>query len=267
MGRGRALGLVVAGMAMLGVWAAPAASAALPQWHHCAKASPKNTGSFTDKNCTVASLPGQGKYEILSGVGKKPLKGKATETRIIVAVPLGIEVHIDCGKASFTGHPVAPSGISQARLSFSKCSWQGGTCDTIQTEPLSGKLGWLDQSTGTAGLSLTSEKTPGSGVIANVNCEEGVKFRITGAFIAGLGPSGALTTEHTLNYQTGEYIGEPSPGDKPIVNPPAFEEEFVGTLQTEISSPETEFEFTPEGGIPSGLEGNFALTGEALGIS
>jgi hypothetical protein len=33
------------------------------------------------------------------------------------------------------------------------------------------------------------------------------------------------------------------------------------------SGPETELEFTAEGGMPSGLEGAFAVRKEALGIS
>lgn len=268
MGRTRIVGLLAFALVALGVTGASAASAAAPQWSYCGKAVPKNSGAYSDKNCSVAAEPGHGKYEILSGEGKKPIKGKATgRTRVIVAIPALVEVHIDCEKASFTGHPTGASGITQARFGFSKCHWQEGACDAVETEALSGHLGWLNAGKGEAGLSLTSEKLPGTGLIAEFNCEEGVKFRITGAFIVGIGPTGGgLSKSHTLTGEVGEYLGEPSPGDKPVVNPPAFEEEAVGTLQTEYAGPETEGELEPEGGIPSGLEGAWALTGEALAI-
>jgi hypothetical protein len=268
MRTGKALVLAVAAIALPVAAAAPAASAMAPQWQHCGKAVPKNSGLYADKLCTVAAEPGHGKYEVNAGAGKKPLKGKASNahTRLLVTVPGGAEQRVECEKASLKAHPTGMSGVTQAHIGLSKCRSQGLVCDSVETESLSGSLGWL--SPGHAGLSLTNEKTPGTGLIADIHCEEGAEFRVTGAFIVGIAPSGGpLTKEHTLAGELGEYLGEPSPGYRPLTNPPAFEEGPVGTLLIEYAEPNTGGELTPEGGRPSGFEGEFAVTGEAVSIS
>lgn len=260
----------VAALVALCVAGASAASASPPHWSHCGKAVPENSGAYADKNCTVAAEPGHGSYEVLSGAGKKPLKGKATGPgrRLTIAIPKKAEVHIECEKTSFTGRPTGTSGIAQAKFGFSKCSWQGGPCNAVETQALSGHLGWLDAGKDEAGVSLTSERTPGTGLIAEFNCEGGARFRFTGSFIIGIGPSAVgLVNEHELSASVGDYLGEPEPGDQPVVNPPAFEEEAVGTLMAEYGGAETKGELVPEGGIPAGIEGSWSLAGEALGIS
>src|SRR6185312_10871121 len=109
MGRTSGIGLLAFALVALGVTGASAASAAAPHWSYCGKAVPKNGGAYSDKNCSVAAEPGHGKYEILSGEGKKPLKGKATgRTRVIVAIPELIEVPSNAKRRPSPGIRPAP---------------------------------------------------------------------------------------------------------------------------------------------------------------
>jgi len=264
----KVLATAVSAIAVCGALAA-AALAAPPAWHYCGKTVPKNTGNYSDKACSLGSEPGQGKYEIFEGVGKgKGFKGKVTgdiNNAVQVTIPHKAELHVECGKSSISGHPVAPRGVAGVRITFSKCELLGGSCGTISTEALSGELGWLDQGTGLAGVSLSNEAEPDSGLVAQFSCVfsngQTAKFRSNGAFIGELAANGPIGKEHTLFFRLAEYLGEDGP-----TNPPAFEEGFVGTLQTEVNSPESKFEWTPEGGYRSGLEASFPTKGEALSI-
>lgn len=253
----------------IGAVSAGAASAAPPSWHYCAKTLPKNTGNYSDKACSLASEAGQGKYEIFEGVGKgKSFKGsvKPDNHAIDITIPHKAELHVECGKASISGTPVAPRGVAGVRITFSKCELlEDKNCGTITTEALSGELGWLDRETGEAGVSLANEANPGSGLIVQFSCTftggQVAKFRANGAFIGSLAANGPFSKERTLFYTLGSYLEENEP-----TNPPAFEEGFVGTLQTEINSPESKGEWGPEGGYHSGIEASFPLKGEALSI-
>ncbi len=267
----RATALVTAVVAVLVAGAALAggASAAPPAWHYCGKAVPKNTGSYSDKACSVSSEPGHGKYELFEGVGKgKSFKGKDAPAprALLIVIPGKAELHVECAKASISGRPIAPSGVAGVRITFSKCELLDAPCGTISTEALSGELGWLDRETGLAGVSLANEAKPGSGLVVQFSCTfsngQVAKFRSNGAFIGELPANGPVSRERTLTYPVGQYLEE----ENEPTNPPAFEERLVGTLQTEINSPESEFEWTPEGGYHSGVEATFPLKGEALSI-
>jgi hypothetical protein len=258
---------VVAALAIGAIFAAAASAA--PSWHYCAKTVPKNTGNYSDKMCSLAGEPGHGKYELLEGVGKgKGFKGKVLPDyrALTVTIPHRAELHVECAKASISGRPVAPRGVAGVRITFSKCELLGASCGTISTEALSGELGWLDEEAGLAGVSLTNEAEPGTGLVTQVSCTfsdgQVVKFRSNGAFVGELPANGPISKERTLNYQLAEYLKE----ETGPTNPPAFEEGFVGTLQTEINSPESKGEWTPEGGYRSGIEATFPLKGEALSI-
>jgi hypothetical protein len=252
------------------------ASAAPPAWHYCAKATPKNTGSYSDKSCSLASEPGKGSYELFAGVGKgKAFKGKGGSGRqILIVIPGKAELHLECAKSALTGHPVAPSGVKGVVITYSKCTMLGAPCKsegspkgTVHTETLSGELGWLNKVKGMAGVSLSNEVSPGTGYVVMFGCEfnpgEVVGFRSFGAFIGEIATTGAVGKEFLLDYSTGQYVEEPN---EPT-NPPEFEERFVGTLQSEYNSVESGFEWVPPGGLRGGLEHGLAVKGEALSIS
>jgi hypothetical protein len=268
MGRLRMV-CVAAALALTAVVVGTAtASAEPPAWHYCAKTTAKNTGSFSDKGCSVKSEVGKGAYELFTGVGKgKAFKGKVKvmERVIQIIVPGKADLRLECQKSAISGHTVAPRGVVGVRLTFSKCELLDEPCGTVTTEALSGELGWLNKAKGIAGVSLSNEASPGTGYIVQFTCMFGsqpVKFRSNGAFIGAIPTTTAISKELTLEYVVFQYLEELN---EPT-NPPAFEEAFVGTLQTEINSPESKFEWTPEGGWHSGVEATFPVKGEALAI-
>ena len=132
---------------------------------------------------------------------------------------------------------------------------------------MTGNLGWLNKSKQEAGESLTSEATPKTGYLAEFECEGLAKVRVFGAVIGSIEPVGEVSKESVSTFSVGEYLGEPEPGYKPLTNPPAFEEEAVGVLLTELNGPETGNTWQPPGGIPSGQEASAKNKGEALEIS
>ena len=127
----------------------------------------------------------------------------------------------------------------------------------------------MDKAHTSAGESLTSEASPGSGYLAEFECEGLAKVRVHGAVIGTLSPFNVIQKTSTSTFSVGPYLGEVAPGYTPLVNPPAFEEgsEPVGVLLTELNGPETGNEWAPEGGLPSGQEAEAENKGETLGVS
>jgi hypothetical protein len=280
MKRMRILGLALVAVFALAAMTAAGASASKPVWKFCAKAAKVGkttpTGEFSDKNCSVAA-PG-GKYQLEAGVGKgKKFKGGSTEKAVLHnVVPGKGDIKVECASFKDEGVPVAPSGVVQVKSTFSKCKSLGAPCkteggkkETITTASLAGSLGYMNKAHTAAGESLTDEAAPGSGFLAQFECEGLAKVRVHGAVIGGLAPFGVLSKESTSTFSVGPFLGELSPGYTPVVNPPAFEEggEPVGVLLTELNGPETGNEWAPEGGLPSGQEGTAKNKGEALEVN
>jgi len=273
MKRMRILGLALVAVFALAAMTAAGASASKPVWKVCAKAAVKNTGEFSDKNCTV-SAGGTGKYNLVAGIGKgKGFKGKGGKATLHNVVPGKGDIKVECASFKDAGTPVAPSGVVKVTSTFSKCKSLGAPCkteggkkETITTNSLAGSLGYLNKAHTAAGESLTNEAAPGSGYLATFECEGLAKVRVHGAVIGSLSPFGTISKESTSTFTVGPFLGELSPGYTPLVNPPAFEEgsEPVGVLLTELNGPETGNEWAPEGGLPSGQEGSAVNKGEAL---
>ena len=82
-------------------------------------------------------------------------------------------------------------------------------------------------------------------------------------------PFGVVSKESATTFAVGPFLGELAPGYTPLVNPPAFEdgEEPVGVLLTELNGPETGNTWQPEGGLPSGQEGEATNKGESLEVN
>jgi hypothetical protein len=268
MGRLRGVLVVLASMLVLGALAAAGASASGPHWVYCGKAVPKNTGAYTDKACSVESPGHEGKYELLDGIGKgKGFKGKAESDPFLRGmIPPG-EIWVRCDKASIAGRYVAPNKVARVHLTMSKCRYNISTTSTcaFSTTAMSGELGWINQAKGEAGIKLTSEAEPETGLIGEVqnSCLPEVKQRVHGTMIGAWSPVGLLTKEPTLAFSTAGYVEEE--GRKWQTNRPAFEgEEGVHVLRNEFNGPETGGEWVPPGGSPGGLDGRFPLKGEAL---
>jgi hypothetical protein len=276
MKRMRILGLALVAVFALAAMTAAGASASKPEWKACVKAAVKNTGEFSDKACSV-SAGGTGKYNLVAGIGKgKGFKGKGGKATLHNVIPGKGDIKVECASFKDAGSVVAPSGVVNVTSTFSKCKSLGAPCkteggkkETITTNKLAGSLGYLNKAHTAAGESLTSEAAPGSGFLATFECEGLAKVRVHGAVIGSLSPFGVISKESTTTFAVGPFLGELAPGYTPLVNPPAFEEgsEPVGVLLTELNGPETGNEWAPEGGLPSGQEGEAANKGEALEVN
>jgi len=275
MKRMRILGLALVAVFALVAITAGAASAK-PVWKVCAKTEPKNTGNFSDKLCSV-SQPGTGKYELVAGIGKgKGFKGKGGEATLHNVIPGKGDIKVICESFKDAGSIVAPSGVAKVTSTFkgckslgAPCKTEGGKNETIETKSLAGELGYMNKAHTAVGESLTSEAAPGSGYLAEFECEGLAKVRVHGAVIGTMAPFGVVTKESTTTFSVGEFLGEPAPGYKPLTNPPAFEEgaEPVGVLLTELNGEETGNEWAPAGGLPSGQEGVANNKGERLEVN
>jgi hypothetical protein len=273
MKRMRILGLALVAVFALAAITAGAASAN-PTWKACVKAEPKNTGAYSDKLCSVPA-GGTGKYNLVAGIGKgKGFKGKGGKAVLHNVIPGKGDIKVECGSFKDSGSVVAPSGVAKVEAEFKKCKSLGAPCkneggkkETIKTKAMTGNLGWLNKAGKIAGESLTSEAAPHTGYLAEFECEGLAKVRVFGAVIGTIEPVEEVSKESTSKFAVGEYLGEPEPGYKPLTNPPAFEEEAVGVLLTELNGPETGNTWQPPGGLPSGQEAEAANKGEALGIS
>lgn len=281
MKRMRILGLALVAVFAFAALSAGAASAN-PTWKVCEKA-PKvgktYTGKYLDKACTEPASKAQeeegkkNKYNLVEGIGKgKGFKGKGGKAVLHNVIPGKGDIKVECGSFKDSGSVVAPSGVAKVSAEFKKCKSlgspynEGGKKETIKTNLMTGNLGWLSKPT-VAGESLTSEAAPHTGYLAEFECEGLAKVRVFGAVIGTIEPVGEVTNKSTSTFAVGEYLGEPEPGYKPLTNPPAFEEEAVGVLLTELNGPETGNTWQPPGGLPSGQEAEAANKGEKLGIS
>jgi len=258
---------------------AVSAASTAPRWFYCGKAVPKNTGAFADKACSVPSSPtGTGKYELLEGIGKgKNTKLKGTGSEEVTAIPCSIGVACDveegfarvqCKAMKGGGRPVAPGGVADVVLTFSKCAVLGAPCQNgvkkgvITTEPLAGQLGWLEGSR--VGIDLAEEAEPGVGPIARFTCTEVGVFTLVGSVIAQqTGDIEGVSKELGWRWTIGPYLGEVefAPGHRyiPLVNTPSFVEGPDDYLATQI-----EKEGQLVGELPSGLVGEVTGNGEAL---
>lgn len=271
MKRMRILGLALVAMFAVAAIAASGASAN-PTWHACVKAEPKNTGKYSDKACSV-EVPGTGKYELVEGIGKgKKFKGKGGLAILHNVIPGKGDIKVECQSFKDEGQVAVPNKVFGVKSTFSKCKSLGAPCssgvkkETISTETLAGQLGWLNKEANAAGESLFNEATPSVGFLAQFECEGLAKVRVHGGVIGAVTPVGVISKESSSIFSVGPYLGELGPGYTPLVNPPAFEEEAVGVLMTELNGPETGNTWQPEGGLPSGQEGTALNKGESLEI-
>jgi hypothetical protein len=263
-------GIGVVALLALGAMAPAGASASGPVWAYCAKALPKNTGAYTDNACTTEAAAHDGKYELLDGIGKgKGFKGKTSELfKIYGVVPPG-EFKMECRTGKISGNAVAPNKVTDVVISLSKCrtniSDEVKTC-TLVTAPLAGELGWIDQAKGEAGLKLTSETEPETGLIGEAaGCIPEVKERWRGSAIADWGPVGLISKVSTIGYHEQAFFEEANPRFDESSNPPAFEgEEGIHVLRSEINDPENGFEWSTARGNAAAFDGTFTDKGEAL---
>ena len=238
---------VLVGVFLLGAAASASASASGPVWVACTKASVKNTGAFTDKACSSESPGHEGKYELVEGIGKgKPFKGTAASVEF-EQLNEKFDFRINCNLNKIAGRYVAPDKVAGVAISMKHCTVQPEDTEKgcqVHTSALTGRLGWIDESKGEAGLELTSESEPESGIFVNITgCWEfGVTLKVSGSAIVHLGPTGVLTRERTLTT-----------GGKTTFRPTGEGENRCNNLE---NAP----------GAFEGEEANHVLTGEIPGL-
>ena len=276
--------LRIALVAVSVVLAASAAGAsAAPEWAACVKATPKNTGNFSDKLCSVASEPGKGKYALAGGsVGN----GKAFHVRGVTAQTLHVvapggstrDIPITCTKLKGSGSPVSPDAVAGVVLEFSKCTTLEGAVpcenikhETIRTEPLSGVLA---EAEGKVGSILRPESGE---FFATFTCGAVFpKLRVLGQVFGEItGMTDTISKLSTAHYVVGPYLGsveyEPGRFYEPLTNPPTAGPPGYGVLAVEClcndgSGEGGKIEYGPPGGLPSGLEGEAVIRSQALMI-
>lgn len=258
----RRVGIV--GLALAAMFALAAASAsANPHWYECAKVE----GGKYEKGCATEAPAGTGKYELKEGLGKdKPFKGKGGIAILHTVIPGKGDITIECQAFKDSGQLALPDKEFNVVAEFKKCKSlgfpcknEGGKNETIRTEKLAGNLGWLNKSANEAGASLYAESNPGPGYLAQFECEGVAKIRVHGGVIGKVEPVGVVSKTANVTYAVGNYLG-----GEAVTNPPAFEEEEVGVLKTELNGEETHNEWSPAGGLPSGQETSAVNKGEKL---
>jgi hypothetical protein len=103
----------------------------------------------------------------------------------------------------------------------------------IESELLSGELGYISRSPLEIGVKLFNAAEPGGLLISDLTCAADFESRWRGSLVAELtGAVNVSSTKALLRYTLGPYLGEVTPGYTPEVNPP-LEGEAAGGLVEE----------------------------------
>jgi len=280
----RILGLALVAVFALGAIAVSSASAA-PTYNECVKASPKNTGKYTDKTCGTEAPGGNtGAYNLKEGLGKpgkNTFKGKSGASELIVVVPAGVSkefpggatVEIKCASSKDSGTVQLPNKSEKVTAEFKKCKALGSPCqsgakkETIQTNSLAGELLDIEGGSG-VGAELGAEGGPTS-PLAHFTCTELATTNVIGSLISEqTGDINVAAKEFVDHFVVGPGLGEVeyAPGAKytPIVNIPTKKTGGVNGehfLNSEISK-----EKVLTGTLPSGQTQEVEVKGENLEI-
>jgi hypothetical protein len=199
MKRIRIVGLCLIAVFALSAVAASGASAA-PEYFTCVKAVPKNTGNYTDKECSNPASPaGTGKYERASAVGATD--SSKTKTAVLSTPAIGGKV--TCKKSTGTSK-ITSATTDEDEVTFVDCTSEGKPCQNaggssgvIKTNPL---LTTVVSSTETEFTSLSGR----SGYQAEFECG-GVPIRTKGFTI---GHTTSPAAGHANKKSTVTFSGE-----------------------------------------------------------
>jgi hypothetical protein len=272
----------IAGLCLVAVFAFSAivtgsASAAAPEYKTCIKAVPKNTGNFSDKNCSVAA-PGTGKYELGEwNQGKKlTFKGKNGESTLDSYVP-EVEAEfwkggtvvgtVTCKSAKSRGEITGPK-TSTVTVEFKSCASEGKKCTSVSpagkpgsivTKPLTSILGLIGPE---AVGSLVEAGNEGLNKSAEFNCE-GLEISTTGSVIGvNSGNTGKFGKEGTQTFAVNGKGGQ----EVPFGGFPNESEGVWGPGTGAVHVLKT-FANPPGVNIPSGESTTSVLKGENMEIT
>ncbi len=228
-------------------------------------------GKYSNKECTEAApSPGpldgegppkvenpsytgpEGKYELKEGVGAgKSFKGKSGATALHVKLWVPDQT-IKCTSSTDIGSELLPAREANVQVTFKGCMFDATKCETkgekagvIKTRPLSGELGYVEESPVEVGVELKANNE--EGIIAEFECLESnsvneVSGKLGGELIGvqegdvnKVSKDSKTVFVPTEGYGEHEYNGKKY---KPLVNIIGWAGERAGILAAEEANEE-----------------------------
>ncbi len=278
MKRIRIVGLCLVAVFALSAVVAASASAELPEYKACAKASPKGSGKFNDKNCSIPSKGGvkEGGYEVAEWNKAKKLTftGKNGESTLDSYIPEK-EAEFWTG-GTVVGKVVCKSGKSAGKITgpktgtvtveFKTCSSEGKKCTSTGAKPGTIKTNLLNTVIGYDAskevVSLVEGGSEGTGLSASFNCE-GLAIETTGSVLGvDTGNLNKFAKESTQTFKVNAKGGQ----EVVFAGVPNESEAVWGPGTGAIHVLKTHA--TPPGAfIPSGENTTSVLKGETMEIA
>jgi len=266
----RRLGILGACIAMLGVVVVqlPAVAAAeTPEWAECLKVK----GGTYEKGCSKEG--GKGGYVLAPGIGAgKSFEGKDKKKGVSLKVVGGKGVStINCTSIKEQGERAMPNLLRNIKITLVGCGGcfheeaEAFNSKYIESETLSGELGYISHSPLKVGLKLRNQADPGGEVFPKIRCRGGASLWTGTLNGEATGDVNFSNKKADFSYVLGAYMGEPEPGYTPLTDPP-FEGEEAGLLRAETKEGVCCGGFGPPGGLPAGLEATLELRGAAVYI-
>lgn len=254
----KTMGLCLLAAFLVAAVAVSSASAALPEYKVCAKATKvgkEYTGKYSDKACTTTTTGG--KYELVSGTGKKPgFKAKSGPSKLETPGVGTTECKSSKSTGEFSGSKEVKKVITEFKTCTSlgkKCQSTGAKAGTIITDASSGTLGYISKTPLKVGVVLSPETGT---YLAQFECE-GAQIRSLGSLVGEVkGNVNTISKSFSLSFKSKE-------GHQEFTH---FEGGAEGEheVRTEFNLGEG---FFPAGGLPSGQEQVSEVKGEALEIA
>jgi lysophospholipase L1-like esterase len=158
----------------------------LPEFQVCQRASPKNTGSYSDEACSNLESQGKGGYERLSWekAKKRSFTGKNVGTLRInllnpetgPGTPASIKDTIECTKEKVSGAVTGPQEerwktvYKGCKADNTKCNTAGAKAGEIKTQELEGRLVFLNAAETSVGMRV---KAASGELLARYECMGG----------------------------------------------------------------------------------------------
>lgn len=223
MRRIKMMGLCLVAVVALTAVAVSSASAALPEFKVCAKATKVGktyTGKFSDKLCSVAEPKGEGKYELegWEAAKKKAFKGKNGTSTLTSYIPENVETPWTGGKAA--GVVTCKTGASVGEITgpktetviveFKTCSSEGKKCTSvgspktgvIKTKALTATIGKIEGGVG------ADVEASDHGLSAEFACE-GLEVKTVGSVIGvASGNINKISKESTQTFSANAKGGQ-----------------------------------------------------------
>ncbi len=194
-------------LAVLALCAVASASAqAAPEYGTCVKASPKNTGRYSDKNC-LDEVAGTGKYEWVPGPGAKP--GYTSKSkRVVFATPTS-DVHClastDVGAITGVTSGVVTITLTGCATEGMPCTSEGQATGTVKTFEL---LTTLEEVEGRTLVEYAGDGPliDGEHLIVEFVCAASTPIRMRGVTRAAVSPLNLMSAKETLTFAGEESL-------------------------------------------------------------